>query len=370
MNITDIHNRLDTDIRQHTPAGTRPAQTTGDDSSRSNNLNNVDRLFLNNLKPQQATDFLAQHINRGLREGFQLNQPTPHGFVDESGNPRAAINQIIQTANQALRKLIPDHGVESAAQQVRGNVDQGYSEAIDIFSVFGNIAKETRERLAEARDMLDKAYQQAPLNGNVAETEALFIDSSRHSSQSSTSLSIETADGDIVTIDLSHSLEQSSSQFSYETAGKSLNYRESEKNESIEINIHVKGNLDEDEKKAIGQLVKQLNQVGNQHDNGQQQDALQLAGNLSYDSSIIKSFDYAHSVEDSSENASYTQQQTSTPLAVEEAPVSNIIETYSFLPFKDMRMAVNAILEKLAEFRASLDESRNESPATPVKEEA
>ena len=57
-------------------------------------------------------------------------------------------------------------------------------------------------------------------------------------------------------------------------------------------------------------------------------------------------------------------------LLLEETPVSNIIEEYSFLPFKDMRKAVNALLDKLAEFRASLDETLSKPPTTPVTEEA
>ena len=377
MNITDTHNKLLADQRHHATAEARPhhganrgTHHAGQERSHVGNIQGLDKLFLDKLRPQQASSFLAQHINRGLRENFQLEQPQHRGFANQSEEPRTAINQIIQTASQALRKLIPEHGVESAAQKVRDNIDQNYNEATDIFGVFGNLAKETRQRLQEARELLDKAYQQAPLNGDARETEELFVNSRQYTSQTNTSLSIETTDGDRITIDLSHSLERSSKQLTYDTNGKSLSYRENQKNESYQLNIHVEGNLDEDEKKAVGQLIKQLNEAGEQHDKGNSQDALKLAGELAFDSNIIKSFDYEKSTGSSLENTSYIQQQTATPLSVEEAPVSNIIQEFSFLPFKDMRKAVQAFLDKLAEFRVSLDETLSKPPSTPVTEEA
>lgn len=364
MNTIDT-SRMDFDLRRQLNADEQgPAAPTISDhsSSASQEGIDVDRLFLNNMRPQQATDFLAQHINRRLGKQFAIQPLQTPAFVQNYDNTAATANRILQMANHAFHKISGEQGISAAASKVRNQIDQGYNEAMQNFSVFGKLAPETQDSLSAVRELLDNAYQHAPLNGDVEQTQNLFAQAHSVSSSLNSSLSIETAEGDVITIELSHSLSQTTSTIRGDNGRHQLNIAQRENSENFELNINVEGNLNEEEKAAVAQLVQQLSQVEQQQNLGHEQAAQQQADSLVYDRSIISAFNFSQqevttekTVELTSNQPARLTSESTTP--AETNILQEIEDKYQQLPVKNLHQTVIAIMKRLQEFRELLDNS-------------
>lgn len=321
---------------------------------------NVDKLFLNNMRPQQATDFLAQHINRRLGERFSVAPANTGSYLDNFNGAIAAANRILQTASQAFNKLSETAGIPHAANQVREEIDRGYSEALGAFNAFGRIAPETSDSLNQVRELLDRSYQHAPLNGDIGQTQQLYGQSDEYRLESSTSLSLETAEGDIVTIEISRDYSQINNSFNTRNGERDYKLSQRERNESIDIRVNVKGELSDEERESINHLVQQLNQVTQQHDEGHDVAMQQKLENLSYDQRIISQFTFNHQIEETYASAEFHHEGEAIPTNTGSNTVNPDVDieklegAYQHLPLKDLHQAVLQIMEKLREFQQLL----------------
>lgn len=132
------------------------------------------------------------------------------------------------------------------------------------------------------------------------------------------SLKLRTADGDTVTIGLSAE-RAGQAQFSYGSSAKgesaSLIRQGSE---SSGLQFSVDGELDEDELRALTDLLQQIGDISGRFFQGDLESAFRLATELSYDSSEIASFDLNLNMSRTEVASVATQAQTERP-AVERA---------------------------------------------------
>jgi len=107
-----------------------------------------DHLFLNNIRPEQAREFLLNHINRRL----EVSAPPPiRGATDYSedvSSVNAASNQIIYSVNRALKLNSNDNNAK--INEVTDSVSSAFAEARDILK---NLNILRREFLSEFNDI-------------------------------------------------------------------------------------------------------------------------------------------------------------------------------------------------------------------------
>ncbi|MDH5543974.1 MAG: hypothetical protein OEZ43_00185 [Gammaproteobacteria bacterium] len=348
---------LDTEIQRQARQSADSLQTRADVNREggSQSTPHLDKLFLNTLRPSQATEFLAQHMGKRINENYQLTPAlNEQRFGHETSGAAGVVNKIIQLANHAMRKLAPEMGIPAAAYDIRKQIDSGYSDALDIFGVFGQLDEDTQSSIRDVRDLLDRAYQHAPLNGHPDNTSALLFQGERISTSVSTQFEIETADGDRVTISLEQLNEQTNSSVSYGEGLSQVNVRSGENTQSIDVKITVEGDLSDEEKASISKLVGQLTDASDRFDNGES--AEEIAASLNLGDELIKNFNFSHFTDQQIENVKGFSESSSTP--VQTAEIEPVLpDEYGNIPVNDLQRTVLSILSRITEFREALEKS-------------
>jgi len=265
-------------------------------------------------------------------ESFNMQKLTPerpeqakndHVF-DFKEVAKNVLDFVSSTLKGAKANGASDEKMAELFQQARSGIEQGFSDAQEELGELNKLDNETSEGIAKSRDLIDQGINQLeqkllPQNSTVSETAttnnvsvlpthapstssstsnvqtALDYSSSASSSLSNTSdLSITTADGDIVTISFSDYLENNSSQqFSYANSGDNTQFGFTNSQSSYRetnFSFSVQGNLDDGEKKAIGDLIKNISKIEKSFFNGNLDKAFKQAQKLGYDSTELTGF--------------------------------------------------------------------------------
>lgn len=195
-----------------------------------------------------------------------------------------------------------DEKLTSMMEQARKGIDEGFAQARTEIGEMGEVNDETDEGI-------DKSYQliQAGLSRfedrllKPEDLGQLSVSSAElnYSLTKSSSLSIQTNDGDTVTIDFAQALSYQKSQqnASYSTTDENgqstqVNYSQSSESrfQAVGFSFSVEGELDDDEKAAIGALVKDVSKLADEFFNGDLDKAFEQATQLGFDESELSGF--------------------------------------------------------------------------------
>jgi len=199
----------------------------------------------------------------------------------------------------------PDEGQRSELlEQARAGIEKGFAEARDILDglgvLEGNIAdnvNRTYDLIQSGLDRLaskdsdevsdDIEAEQSP--DTVAATQAGFVAASYSTSQT-TSLIVNTLDGDRVTIDISKQATTSRTEVAGSTGDAGFNSIQSSREASVNFSFSVEGDLDKDEQKAIDRLIRRIDKVSDKFFDGKVQSAFDKAAKIKFDSDELADY--------------------------------------------------------------------------------
>lgn len=230
---------------------------------------------------------------------------------------------VSSTLKGAKSNGASDEKIANLFKQARQGVEQGFSDAQEELSDINKLDGEVSEGIGKSRDLIDQGINQlekqlrpdafvgssggaaatvptqSSPNGDTSRVAQLStsIDYQSYAAKSlenTSDLSITTADGDVVTISFSDYAQNSNSQqlsYANNSNGEQFGFLSSQSSyRETNFSFSVDGNLDEGEKKAIGDLIKEISKIEKSFFNGNIDKAFKQALKLGYDSSELSGF--------------------------------------------------------------------------------
>lgn len=229
------------------------------------------------------------------RDGVGLDRnATPADFSPEKVAERV-LGFIDSVVNQAAGD---DTRRSTLLRQARDGVEQGFQEARDILDglgvLQGDIADNVDKTYALIQDGLDRlAAGESALSAAAQDggpLTQLAFQSSSISASRSTSLVVDTLDGDRVTISIDKQVAASRTRFAASDGTSQLSGIETKREASSNFSFSVDGELDDKERQAIESLVKRIDKVSDKFFDGNVQAAFNKAAKLKFNSKELAGF--------------------------------------------------------------------------------
>ncbi|MDH3327494.1 MAG: hypothetical protein OEM38_12365, partial [Gammaproteobacteria bacterium] len=279
----------------------------------------ADHVFLNNIRPDQAREFLNNQIGRSIAELAPGTQAAAPAFKRNFSDANSTASNIIENVNQAAN-AIPASNENDAEPKVTledliNKIQEGFQQAKNAFEElnvmsqgfepeFDQIQQQVNGFLQYLKDPINNTIPSTAEDGTAEngtanssiETSEIIANQESYQTSSQTSIQIETRDGDIVTIDLSNSFSQQQSSASLQSDKQGSNfsgyvyeaYSESENS----LAFTVSGELDEGELNAISSLVGDIAKTVGQFEKGNVNAALNIAKNINTQSEELSGFSF------------------------------------------------------------------------------
>jgi len=208
------------------------------------------------------------------------NAPVINTTEDSANEDKPATQSVITIDPKPRKKRKGISAIQHA-------VKKGIKETKDAVKQYGTYSADFAKELSEIRKRIDdllKSYSQ-PTNTINAQ----YLD---YSTSSNTSVQIETNDGDIISINLSNQQQGQYSSGVLSGNGFSAESLSALTASDKRISYSVEGELDEEELKAIENLVAGISDTVNRYAQGDVDAALDLASNLKLDTSELSAFQF------------------------------------------------------------------------------
>ena len=395
MNVSSLKPSHGHDVSSHDrKLNSRHSSELGDTSPKIHKAES-DRLFLNNIRPEQAREFLHSHIGRSIAEHAPKSQTAHPSFTRIFPDANTTASHIIDDVSQAASSL-PE---ESASTPAKPNsnlkdlitkIQDGFRQAKEALEDLGTLSQGFAPEFDEIEQKVNAFLQflEAPEN-NVAPgtvtndatnktiaTSEIAASQETYQTSSQASIQLETRDGDIVTIDLSNSFSQQQSAASLQNNSQQNSFSgyvyEAYSESQSSFSYTVSGELDDDELKAISQLVGDIGKTVGQFEKGNVNAALNIAKNIDRQSEELSSFSF--NVQTSEQYRAidlYQKTQVSTQETIPASPpantnenvdaifsnnISNHIYAAESANILDAASTVNSIFEKFYEQLSLINE--------------
>lgn len=249
---------------------------------------------------------LNQEVLRALDKALSVDggKGLDRSAEPDAYTPEKVADRILGFIGQLVGQETDTGRRSELLKQVRAGVEKGFAEARDILDglgvLKGDIAANVDRTYALIQDGLDKlatnesgvtpdntAAEVAP-TGTVT-TQAGFVAAS-YTSRQSTSLVINTRDGDRVTIDITKQATSSHTEVAGSAGNAGFSSVQNSRQASVNFTFSVEGELDKDEKKAIDQLVRRIDKVSGKFFDGNVQAAFNKAASLKFDGEELAAY--------------------------------------------------------------------------------
>lgn len=241
-----------------------------------------------------------------------------YGFLTD--DVKAGIDKTTELVKAGLEEL--------KSQYIDGNPPSSGSKPADMLSqetaVTANNPQERLDSLANSLKIVPKSPRVDEFNHQIAQYQQQI------SNSQSIDFKVQTLDGDLVTLTFS-SASQSSESYGYQSAqstdGKHISgYAfNASFSASQDYKLSIEGDLDEDELKAIQDLMEEIGQLSEDFFDGDMQAAFEQAMNIGFDTSELAAFTLNLTQTESVKVASYKEQVSSNtsnnPFVTRLAPV-------------------------------------------------
>jgi len=286
--------------------------TTGQSESRQDNPLSLSNKSAVGMKlVYQAISIKFSSSEHAIANGSPASEPQAKS-VDEAHvfdfnkvaeNVMSFVNSSLQAAKA---RGATTSELDEMLGQARMGANQGIDEAIAELADLNLLDDELVEGIEQSRGLISTAMDDIA-SGLTSEDDAQIISlptptsqaieysSERHNSSSNSSdLSITTADGDIVTISFSALKEQQSGEsFGYyqDANSTAMSYQSNSSSYSeMNFSYSVEGDLDDEERQAINDLIKDVSKIEHAFFNGNIEKAFDKALKLGYDQEQLSSF--------------------------------------------------------------------------------
>jgi hypothetical protein len=305
---------------------------------------NVGKSAMAAKTPDQASEapklgsqkFLNQQILKALNQHLGASGSAPVDKLNaDDFSPEKVADRILSFVGGVINGLrniaAPDEEVSSMMQAARDGVEKGFGEARDILDGLGiyngkisEDAEKTYDLLQDGLDRIEKGDSAMPASSVEA------YQSMAYSDQRDLSLEVRTRDGDLVTISLGQQDVFSSSRYAAADASSMLFISEEQRSSRFSLEYRVEGELDEDERNALKQLLEDVDGIAESFYSGNGAEAFEKASSLGYDAEQLASYSLSMSQSQSLQTTSAYRAVSQMNGSAAEAP------DRLFKPFADM----------------------------------
>ncbi|MBE9526266.1 MAG: DUF5610 domain-containing protein [Proteobacteria bacterium] len=254
------------------------------------------------LTPEKTQALLNSQIAEKLKERFGEEGIELQGLQAEDFTPEKVSERILGfVSGRILSEQDKDKQAELMSQ-AREGIERGFDQAKDILESLDVLNGKVKDDISSTYDLIQQGLGRLEdqMNGVVSNELETKQEASGQVQQASmqnsysrnenTQIEIITNDGDKVLIDVFKQQSAQSSQ-SYSRNDEGMAYSESRNiSASTGLSYQVKGELDEDEQKAIDDLLKDIARVSDSFFSGEVQNAFDLAVKMDFDSEELTRF--------------------------------------------------------------------------------
>ncbi len=290
------------------------------------------------LSVEKTQKILQHEVINKLHEKFKAAGVDLKGLDKNDFTPEKVSDRILSFVDAAVNQATnngkdPKQVLETATDAI----NKGFKEARDILDAIGVLNGKVKEDIDKTYSLIQGGLQKMADPDAPAQATVLPMEEAKQAvakqfdslQEKQTNVEIFTQEGDKVTINLSSSYQENISQSQTSNKnGISSSYQQSS-SFSASIQYSVEGNLNDKEKGAIDNLIKQLNGVAKDFYQGNIGDAFSKAQDLGYNSDQLAKFSVSMQYSETSKSAlgAYQQiQQAATQASTKELsqnPVAN-----------------------------------------------
>ncbi len=280
-------------------------------NSPASNLN--DDVSIGILTPEKTQALLNRHIADKLKQRFADEGIELKGLQADDFTPEKVSERILGFVSGRILSEQDTDKQAALMAQAREGIEQGFAEAKDILDSLDALNGKVKEDIDSSYDLIQQGLGRLAEQINAAlPDDSDFADSdsadsemsvdrvqqaslqSSYSREENTQVKITTRDGDEVLINL---FKQQSAQLTQNVSRneEGETYRNSigasrSISASTGLSYQVQGDLDEDEQKAIDDLLKEVAKVSDSFFSGNVQKAFNHAMKMDFDSEELTRF--------------------------------------------------------------------------------
>lgn len=262
----------------------------------------TDDVAIGIMTPEKTQALLNHQIAEKLKQRFGEEGIELKGLQAGDYTPEKVSDRILSfVSGRVLSEQDKDKQAELMTQ-AREGIEKGFAEAKDILESLDVLNGKVKEDIDTTYDLIQQGLERLEdqVNGIAANEETQAAKESglvqqtsienKYSRHEKTQIEIITNDGDKVLIDVfKEQSAQSSQSVSRNEEGTSYSYSRSI-SASTGLSYQVQGELDEDEKKAIDDLLKDVAKVSDSFFSGNVQRAFEQAVKMDFDSEELTQF--------------------------------------------------------------------------------
>jgi len=270
---------------------------------------------------------LATKLKERLgEEGIELKGLEPNDYTPEKVSDR-----ILNFVESALARIHDGEERDKLMEQARKGIDQGFGEARDILQEIGVLQGKVKEDIDKTYELIQNGLdrlENPDQTSDILEVKEAVAAQFESQRQRGTSVEIYTQDGDKVSINVYREENSSASQAYASDGNNSVSSYSQSYSSFTALSYQVEGDLDDDEKAAIEDLLSQVKGVAKDFYNGNLEDAFNKAKDIGFDSDELAKFSVNMNQFESQQFAVNTYQnvQDNTEEGAFPAPNQSIIQ--------------------------------------------
>lgn len=281
-----------------------------------------DKVSIGILTPEKTQALLNREIADKLEKYFEEEGIELKGLEADDFTPEKVSERILGFVSGHILSENDNDKQNELMAQARKGIEQGFAEARDILESLNALngkvkedADSTYDLIQQGLDRLDKEVNGIPVDNDQDEDELSPLQQasvqSSFSRDENSKIEIITNDGDKILIDLFRQQSAQSSQNFTQNEEGSVFSQSRSISASTGISYQLEGELDEDEQKAIDELLKDVAKVSDQFFSGNVQQAFKKAMEMDFDSSELTRFslDLAYQETRSTAISAYSEYQ-------------------------------------------------------------
>lgn len=219
----------------------------------------TDTLSITSSKSIVVQQVVTQQVEIALELGS-----TGSSTISLSDNADQLSNKILQKIDDDVAKNESDHlsdkeNYASVVKNVSVKIEQGFQQATTVLNSMGILDESAVNDVQQIRKQVNGAVEQAASGSTLAtvSTESSSFNAVSASRDLSSSIQITTKEGDVVTIDLS--LSQALDSGRLENTDRVSAFAKT--SSSTQLSISVQGELSDEERESIRDVVKSVNKM-------------------------------------------------------------------------------------------------------------
>lgn len=248
-----------------------------------------DYVFLNQIRPEQAREFLLSRIGQSITDVVPQAKPALPGFSQSLPDAKSTSSQIIDNVGQAASSIDQNNSATGKTlKDLVESIQKGFKQAKESLANLNVLSQGFDTEFNSIESSVNRFLDQL----QSPQTTEISASAESYQTSSQASIQIETRDGDIVTIDLSNSTSQQQQSASLQTNDYSGYIYGASSESSNSLTFSVSGELDEGELNAISNLVGDIAKTVGQFEKGNVNAALEMSKKIDSQSEELSGFSF------------------------------------------------------------------------------